>query len=389
VVINCRRLSFLLALVFALSFSSTIFASTSTLTLAWDSSSDPEVNGYIVSYGTQSGAHPTRLDVGARTSQPISGLTDGVTYYFVVQAYDTQGQISASSQEVSSVAGLPSTAPLTLACPAPSATSYDGKPVVMSFSALINGGTQPVTAVCSPPSGTAFPVGTTAVSCVATDAVRRTASCSTTATVVLNNAPAPGPGRISPNCTRITPGQGTITTSDGATWSLSPTQQTLRDGTQVDGGWGSVMVITAGQIQVLGTDNRWYVFLGWWSATGAGDPCTSPAPVPPAPVPPAPVPPAPPAISPNCTSITPGHGSITTSDGASWSLSSTKQTLRNQAWADNGKGTVMEIAAGQIQVLGVDKRWYVYQGWWQATGAGDPCVSPASYIVSAQTTGAR
>jgi hypothetical protein len=83
---------------------------------------------------------------------------------------------------------------------------------------------------------------------------------------------------ISPNCIRITVGQGTITASDGATWSLSPTQQTLRNGVQVGGGLGSVMVITAGQIQVQGAlNNLWYVFLaGGWLPTDAGDPCASP-----------------------------------------------------------------------------------------------------------------
>jgi hypothetical protein len=174
----------LVALVFALTPSRVAFAS--SLTIAWDPSVDPEVTGYVVLYGTQSGIYTTRLDAGGRTSQQVSGLTDGVTYYFAVEAYDTRGLFSVPSQELSGMTGLPSASPLTISCPAPSATSYDGRAAVLNFSPVVNGGIQPVRTVCTPPSGTAFPVGTTAISCTATDAALTTASCTTSASVVSN-----------------------------------------------------------------------------------------------------------------------------------------------------------------------------------------------------------
>src|SRR4029077_1437783 len=100
---------------------------------------------------------------------------------------DSQGQVSAPSQELAGVAG--GSSPLAISCPAPSATSTDGDPVTLSLAPSVTGGLQPVTTVFSPPSGTAFPVGTTAISCVANDATQTTVSCSSTATVVYALAP--------------------------------------------------------------------------------------------------------------------------------------------------------------------------------------------------------
>src|ERR1700694_3140008 len=145
------RVSVWVAFVLVLSLGRAAFAS--TLTVLWDPSPDPEVTGFIVSCGTRSGVYSTQLDVGARTSRQVSGLTDGVRYYFVVQAYDTRGFTSAPSEEVSAIAGV-STAALSLTCPAPSARSYDGAPVAINFSPVVSGGIRPVTTACTPPSGT-------------------------------------------------------------------------------------------------------------------------------------------------------------------------------------------------------------------------------------------
>lgn len=57
--------------------------------------------------------------------------------------------------------------------------------MVVSYQApLPLGGSPPVTASCTPPSGSTFPVKATTVSCTATDAKKATASCSFTVTVV-------------------------------------------------------------------------------------------------------------------------------------------------------------------------------------------------------------
>src|SRR5262245_34812863 len=74
-------------------------ANAATLTLGWDPSSGPDVVGYIIYWGTQSGAYSNSLDVGNRTQQEIGGLADNTTYYFVVKAYNSAWTLSASSNE--------------------------------------------------------------------------------------------------------------------------------------------------------------------------------------------------------------------------------------------------------------------------------------------------
>jgi Fibronectin type III domain len=69
-------------------------------TLAWASSSGPNLAGYRVHEGTSSGTYTQTLDVGNRTTATISNLTAGVTYHFVVSAYNAAGVESAYSNEV-------------------------------------------------------------------------------------------------------------------------------------------------------------------------------------------------------------------------------------------------------------------------------------------------
>lgn len=79
--------------------------------LAWDANTETTVVGYFVLYGSASGVYTGRVDAGAQTQVDISGLVDGQTYYFAVMAYDTNGQYSDPSLEISGPAG-PFTAPL-------------------------------------------------------------------------------------------------------------------------------------------------------------------------------------------------------------------------------------------------------------------------------------
>jgi lysophospholipase L1-like esterase len=78
--------------------------------------------------------------------------------------------------------------PPTVTCPVSPVpvTTSNGQPAVVTYaSAAVTGGTTPVSLSCTPASGSAFAVGSTAVTCTATDAVHRTASCSFTVTVTL------------------------------------------------------------------------------------------------------------------------------------------------------------------------------------------------------------
>jgi len=68
------------------------------VTATWNANTEPDIAGYLLSYGTQSGAYTTTIDVGNVTTYQLT-LPAG-TYYFAVQAYDSGGLISAYSTEV-------------------------------------------------------------------------------------------------------------------------------------------------------------------------------------------------------------------------------------------------------------------------------------------------
>lgn len=75
-------------------------------------------------------------------------------------------------------------APPVITCPPNQVTSTDSGvcSAVVNFTATATD-TDPVTVSCTPPSGTAFPKGTTTVQCTATDSVGATDTCSFTVTV--------------------------------------------------------------------------------------------------------------------------------------------------------------------------------------------------------------
>lgn len=63
-------------------------------------------------------------------------------------------------------------------------TAPTNAPVEVVYgTATVVGGTPPVTVSCSPPSGSTFPIGTTQVTCTATDAQQRVSTCGLTVTV--------------------------------------------------------------------------------------------------------------------------------------------------------------------------------------------------------------
>lgn len=89
----------LLVLVAVLSLLMTS-AHAAQVTVAWDASTDPGVTGYRMHYGTVPGNYTSHVDVGTVTNCVVSGLTDGVTYYFAATAYDGDGNESDYSPAV-------------------------------------------------------------------------------------------------------------------------------------------------------------------------------------------------------------------------------------------------------------------------------------------------
>ena len=85
------------------------------LMLTWDPPTSNEdgspltdLAGYKLYYGTSSGVYGTNLDIGNGITYKMSNLEDGIIYYFAVTAYDTGGNESNFSNEVSkTILGTP------------------------------------------------------------------------------------------------------------------------------------------------------------------------------------------------------------------------------------------------------------------------------------------
>jgi hypothetical protein len=87
----------LLALVF-MQFPA--LATTTSVTLAWNSSTDSTIVGYNIYYGGASHTYTNKISVGQATSVTISGLVEGDTYYFAATTYSASGAESPFSGEL-------------------------------------------------------------------------------------------------------------------------------------------------------------------------------------------------------------------------------------------------------------------------------------------------
>ncbi|MBI3849003.1 MAG: fibronectin type III domain-containing protein [Verrucomicrobia bacterium] len=72
-----------------------------SVTLAWDASTDAGVAGYKIYYGVASRAYTNLVSVGNATTATISGLVEGVTYFFAATTYNGAGLESDYSNEAS------------------------------------------------------------------------------------------------------------------------------------------------------------------------------------------------------------------------------------------------------------------------------------------------
>jgi hypothetical protein len=77
------------------------------VSLAWNPSSNSEVAGYFLSYGNSSGVYDQRIDAGTNTTVSLTNLVLGVTYFFVVKAYNLAGVESDPSNEISYLVPYP------------------------------------------------------------------------------------------------------------------------------------------------------------------------------------------------------------------------------------------------------------------------------------------
>jgi len=72
-----------------------------SVTLNWDANTDPELAGYKLHFGLTSHTYSTHIDVGNATTRTVDTLADGTEYFFAVTAYDSLGNESGYSNEVS------------------------------------------------------------------------------------------------------------------------------------------------------------------------------------------------------------------------------------------------------------------------------------------------
>jgi len=98
-----------LIIVFILSLSNTCFATAGdgTANFSWLPNTESDLAGYKIHYGTSpNGPYDSEVDAGnpppvdGRIKGSVSGLTEGITYYFVATAYNTSGLESEFSSEV-------------------------------------------------------------------------------------------------------------------------------------------------------------------------------------------------------------------------------------------------------------------------------------------------
>lgn len=75
---------------------------TGSVTLRWDPNTEPDLAGYKVYSSTLSGLYgdPIATLPPSVTMYQSTGLVKGVTYFFVVSAYNSQGIESLPSEEV-------------------------------------------------------------------------------------------------------------------------------------------------------------------------------------------------------------------------------------------------------------------------------------------------
>jgi len=91
----------ILITLFTLSLVATDTVLAADVTLQWDPNSEPDIAGYKIYYGVESGNYTTTLDVGNFTSCVISELDPGQSYFFAATAYNTDNYESDYSNEVS------------------------------------------------------------------------------------------------------------------------------------------------------------------------------------------------------------------------------------------------------------------------------------------------
>jgi hypothetical protein len=76
-------------------------ATNNSATLQWSANLEPDLAGYRIYHGTSPGIYGSTQTVGKTTSYEYPNLTSNTTHYFTITAFDTSGNESLPSSEVS------------------------------------------------------------------------------------------------------------------------------------------------------------------------------------------------------------------------------------------------------------------------------------------------
>jgi Bacterial Ig domain len=258
-------------------------AKAATLTIGWDAETNPAVVGYVVSYGQQHGAYTVVVDAGNASVRSISGLADGVTYYFAVQAYDATGLRSSYSAEVvgSTPVAPPVSAPGMPTVVSPSSSSIGvATTSALSWTAATNAQQYNVAlGLVSPPA--IVSVGQAATSYQPTVPLMAGATYFWQVTAIGSGGSTAGPvwtfttspassTSASPDGTLITEG-GRIVDGSGDTWTIF-NNLILKNGASVASWMGSKILWFSNGIYVLGNDRNWWLWSGSWTNVGPTQP---------------------------------------------------------------------------------------------------------------------
>lgn len=119
-----------------------------SVNVGWNRNPESNIAGYNFFLGTTSGSYPTIKKVVGGTSTVLTGLKPDTTYFCAVQAYDTFGQTSKLSSEISFttrqlsgfLAGWTANSGLRAAAADPMAVPFrDGVPNLIKYAFKMNG----------------------------------------------------------------------------------------------------------------------------------------------------------------------------------------------------------------------------------------------------------
>jgi hypothetical protein len=76
-------------------------ATAASLRISWNANTESDLDGYIVYLGAKSNMYDQAIDVGNVTTYRVDGLGSGIWKYIALSSYDTSGNESARSSELS------------------------------------------------------------------------------------------------------------------------------------------------------------------------------------------------------------------------------------------------------------------------------------------------